>query len=195
MYIHALTITPDYSWEGINLVKWSIVEPAIGITAANISTLRPLFQRVLNAPRLPFLRKAKKMTTSSSADGDSHDGDSGASFREIEGASVDNGARYRVDRRENWNADFAGLLGLPSTGVTTHISAGNRESRHPLARIRQVWKARKDEEDGVPVWGGSNGWNGSQRELKSENHSENGAVAGGWGDMGIMKTVVTTFDR
>ncbi|KAH6668974.1 hypothetical protein B0J14DRAFT_599725 [Halenospora varia] len=44
VYIKSLTETEDWSWEGINLVKWSMVEPAIAITASNIATLRPMFK-------------------------------------------------------------------------------------------------------------------------------------------------------
>jgi hypothetical protein len=50
-YIRALEKTWDYSWGGINLTKWSLVEPAIIITAASIATLRPLFQKFLGHGR------------------------------------------------------------------------------------------------------------------------------------------------
>jgi hypothetical protein len=48
------------------------------------------------------------------------------------------------------NEEFAGLLGLQTTGVTTHISAGHDEMDTPLAVLRWVLRRRKEGE-GVEV--------------------------------------------
>jgi hypothetical protein len=170
-----------------------MVEPAIGITAANISTLRPLFQKVLNAPYyVPFFKskananaqslpKPDKSVSSTSDDGDYEE-------------SRTSGSRPATGRKSGgtngkfcgWNEEFAGLLGLTPTGVTTHISAGRQEREHPLAKLRRVWGRKNEEEDGP--WGDD----ASQRELKG---SVTG-VSGGWCEMngGIVKTVTTTFE-
>lgn len=113
VYIEALTQTTDYSWEGINLVKWSMVEPAIGITAAAIATLRPLFSTFL-------LRKRP---------GHSHDDDSDDRKLAESRQAVTPNARDG----ESYGFEFAEMLGLKRVGVTTVISAQGGD---------RSWKAR-----------------------------------------------------
>lgn len=107
-YIHQLQMTTDYSWYGINLAKWSIVEPAIGITAAAIATLRPLFMRFLSfsAKRFPIDESATSI-----AEDLSHSNES-------QGKTPP----HRKSGQE-WSPEFAEMLGLSRFGVTTKITA------------------------------------------------------------------------
>lgn len=114
-YIYQLTITEDYSWEGINITKWSIVEPAIAITAINIATLRPLFKSALHFT-------SRRWETSLDDDESSFLN----SNREALG-------RNSV-RREEFSTEFADLLGLSRVGVTTEISAGANEAERMQGR-------------------------------------------------------------
>ncbi|KUJ07107.1 uncharacterized protein LY89DRAFT_601901 [Mollisia scopiformis] len=107
-YIQKLRETYDYSWEGINLAKWSMIEPAIAITAMNIATLRPMFKNVLNFASKRF--------------------DSAADIEEAKRPSGESRTatirtRNSVSAKE-YSVEFAELLGLARVGVTTHISAG-----------------------------------------------------------------------
>ncbi|KAG9243873.1 hypothetical protein BJ878DRAFT_461411 [Calycina marina] len=125
VYIYELEHTTDYSWFGINLAKWSIVEPAIRITAAAIATLRPLFANFLSfeTHRSP-LESKMPFAGSTRFSGDSHKVSGSGSALE-------------------YSAEFAEMLGLKKFGNRTHISAqkplGWRERRRFAAayRIRQ----------------------------------------------------------
>jgi hypothetical protein len=46
-YIHSLVNGPDFLWATTDVALWSTIEPGIGITAASLATLRPLFQEGL----------------------------------------------------------------------------------------------------------------------------------------------------
>ncbi|KAK0118583.1 hypothetical protein ONS95_007469 [Cadophora gregata] len=121
VYIKALTETDDYAWEGINLVKWSMVEPAIAITAMNIATLRPLFKNFLSS-------FASKRFDPSSIDSD-------------ETLRPSNDSRSHFARRnsvsaKDYSVEFAELLGLSRVGVTTHISAGGSPEERDHFRRR-----------------------------------------------------------
>jgi hypothetical protein len=109
----------DYSWYGINLVKWSMVEPAIGITAAAIATLRPLFAN--------FLKFGQKRYTLDSESSQTLTG----SYKERMSTSSRNSGH-------SYSAEFAEMMGLEKYGVTTHISAakqpGWRERRRMAKR-------------------------------------------------------------
>jgi hypothetical protein len=118
VYIKALTETDDYSWEGINLVKWSMVEPAIAITAMNIATLRPMFKNF-------FHFASKKFDGAIDEDEGRASDDSRKGFRSH--ANSVNANEYSVE--------FAQLLGLSRVGVTTLITAGGSE-----AERGQMWK-------------------------------------------------------
>jgi len=118
VYIKALTETDDYSWEGINLVKWSMVEPAIAITAMNIATLRPLFKN--------FHFSSKRFDNSIDDDEGRTSGDSQKRLR-AHGNSV-NASDYSVE--------FAELLGLSRVGVTTLITAGGNDAEKNQMRKR-----------------------------------------------------------
>jgi hypothetical protein len=126
-YIKVLTDTDDYSWEGIHLIKWSMVEPAIAITAMNIATLRPLFKNVL------FF--ASKQFDSSIDDDDDNlrpPGDRRSNFAQRNSVSA-----------KDYSVEFAELLGLSRVGVTTHISAGGgSEAERDQPPIR--WTAQKN---------------------------------------------------
>ncbi|KAG4427946.1 hypothetical protein IFR05_016572 [Cadophora sp. M221] len=174
VYIKALTETNDYSWEGINLVKWSMVEPAIAITAMNIATLRPLFKN--------FLSFASKRFDSSIDTEDSMrpSGDSRTNF-----------ARRNSVSAKDYSVEFAELLGLSRVGVTTHISAGGSEAERDQLRkrwtLRKSGRSFKEEKQRT--------YNESQTELNSvfgdSNIQERGAVD--W-HAGIKTTTVITHE-
>ncbi|KAM3069179.1 hypothetical protein ACMFMG_010699 [Clarireedia jacksonii] len=103
-YIHKLSVTTDYTWEGINLVKWSLVEPAIGLTAAAFATLRPLFQRLLSRQR---------------------------AFSSYSNASQNTVGKYSSDRsrasEDEYSKQFAAMLGLSARyGVRTYVYADHK---------------------------------------------------------------------
>ncbi|KAL2064632.1 hypothetical protein VTL71DRAFT_3769 [Oculimacula yallundae] len=123
VYIKALTETDDYSWEGINLVKWSMVEPAIAITAMNIATLRPLFKNFLSFASKRF---------DSTIDSEDQTRPSGDSRHNLAGQRVS---------AKDYSVEFAELLGLSRVGVTTHISAGGSEAERD--RLRNRWTSRR----------------------------------------------------
>jgi len=105
-YIKQLVSTQDYSWQGINLAKWSMVEPAIAITAMNFATLRPMFSSFLHFASKRFDNDVESINTRPSAES------------RVRGNSVN---------AKEYSAEFAELLGLSRVGVTTHISAGAPE--------------------------------------------------------------------
>jgi hypothetical protein len=119
VYIKALTETDDYSWEGINLVKWSMVEPAIAITAMNIATLRPLFKNFFNFA-------SKRFDGSIDEDEGRASGDSQKRLR-AHGNSVN---------ANDYSVEFAELLGLSRVGVTTLITAGGSDAERSQMRKR-----------------------------------------------------------
>lgn len=123
VYIRSLTLTDDYSWEGINLVKWSLVEPAIAITAMNIATLRPMFKNFFF-----FARKRFDHSTDSS----DNTRPSGESTVKLRSGSNNNNT---VSAKE-YSVEFAEMLGLSRVGVTTEISAGGSKSERSRLRSR-----------------------------------------------------------
>jgi hypothetical protein len=118
VYIKRLTDTDDYSWEGINLVKWSMVEPAIAITAMNIATLRPLFKN--------FHFSSKRFDGSIDDEEGRMSGDSQKRLR-AHGNSVN---------ANDYSVEFAQLLGLSRVGVTTLITAGGSDAERNQMRKR-----------------------------------------------------------
>ncbi|KAK6580089.1 hypothetical protein PZA11_007111 [Diplocarpon coronariae] len=173
VYIQSLTATSDYAWEGINLVKWSMVEPAIAITAMNIATLRPLFQNLFSYASQRF---------ESPLDGD------GAARRQ----------RLNSVAAKEYSTDFANLLGLSRVGVTTHISAGipdgtEKDKRRWVRRKRGRSRKRARSEKQLMERG-----NESQTELTRVDHgSRDRNLSRGpvnW-ESGIQTTTVITSKR
>ncbi|KAJ5054539.1 uncharacterized protein L3040_000810 [Drepanopeziza brunnea f. sp. 'multigermtubi'] len=124
-YIARLTETSDLSWEGIHLAKWSMVEPAIAITAMNIATLRPLFTRNL----FQFASKRFDRSTDVAKD----------TLR-----PPDLGTDYNRDNSisgKDFSVEFAALLGLSRVGVTTEIYAGSAPPSES-EKWRNKWKRR-----------------------------------------------------
>ncbi|ESZ97274.1 hypothetical protein SBOR_2348 [Sclerotinia borealis F-4128] len=102
-YIHKLNQTTDYTWEGINLVKWSIVEPAIALTAASFATLRPLFSA----------HPQKKAFSINSSDTSAPIGK--------------NSQETLADSEDEYSTQFAAMLGLSeSFGVRTYVYADKK---------------------------------------------------------------------
>jgi hypothetical protein len=128
VYIKSLTDTDDYSWEGINLVKWSMVEPAIAITAMNIATLRPMFNNFFH-----FASSKRLDSTVDSEEGRSSDDSQFSQTRFRGHANYVNANEYSVE--------FAQLLGLSRVGVTTSITAGgSEEERKQMKNIFMLGK-------------------------------------------------------
>lgn len=117
VYVKSLAATDDYSWEGINLAKWSMIEPAIAITAMNIATLRPMFKNVL--------RFASKSFDSNDEEAKRPSGESRTALRSRNSVSA-----------KDYSVEFAELLGLSRVGVTTHISAGGSQPEKDQLRKR-----------------------------------------------------------
>lgn len=143
VYIKSLTRTTDYSWEGINLVKWSMVEPAIAITAMNIATLRPMFKN--------FFVAAKKRFDPST--------DSEGSIGPLGDLKVELISERNSVGVNEYSAEFATLLGLTRVGVTTEISAGSSEKsptrkrftlNRTVSRISEYKAESQTELNGMP---------------------------------------------
>ncbi|RDW84839.1 hypothetical protein BP6252_02429 [Coleophoma cylindrospora] len=120
-YIRRLTQTPDIPYEGINLVKWSMVEPGIGITAAAIATLRPLFTT--------FLGSKKRQSTISS--------------RPISGEVGD--TQHILDSyrgKDSLSSEFREMLGIETGGVTTVIYAGETPAKGMAEKSWTSWFKR-----------------------------------------------------
>ena len=99
-------------------MKWSMVEPAIAITAMNIATLRPMFKN--------FFNFASKKLDSVDEDDGRPSGDSQKPFR---------GHANSVNAND-YSVEFAELLGLSRVGVTTMITAGGSDAERSQMRKR-----------------------------------------------------------
>ncbi|KAL3423270.1 integral membrane protein [Phlyctema vagabunda] len=109
VYIRRLTLTTDHSYEGINIVKWSMVEPAIGITAAAIATLRPLFTQFLGHNKRQSIMRARHHSTSGESQVNMMDSYVG---------------------KDSLSSEFREMLGIESVGqVTTTIYAETDKSK------------------------------------------------------------------
>ncbi|TVY78177.1 hypothetical protein LSUE1_G007121 [Lachnellula suecica] len=166
VYIRTLADTDDWSWEGINLVKWSMVEPAIAITASNIATLRPMFKS--------FVVFASKRFDSK--------------INDEERWSADSRLRLRKNQHSNsaklYSPEFADLLGLSRVGVTTKITAGGSDPETPKSR-RKFSLALLNKEKNE---------NESQTELNDGTNFRKGSDGMDWSS-GIRTTTVIMVDR
>ena len=160
-----------------------MVEPAIGITAAAIATLRPLFINFLSlAGRGDKHHPASISTstlTSSYTGKDSRP--SGVSGRTSSGSSP-----YGYSR------EFAEMLGLSTYGVTTTVSAGKVETRGERRRRERLERERERErERSMRVVGDAE----SQTELRDIEAVKTEEDAGGYGwDVGIKATTTVVID-
>jgi hypothetical protein len=127
VYIDSLTQTTDYTWEGINLAKWSLVEPAIGITAAAIATLRPLFANFL-APHWLGLRVVSPARSR-------HRGESSKPLNRPSRAMT-------RSKSVAYSSEFAALMGLPDVGVTTTITVGEAARKSTFCSLSDTWLGR-----------------------------------------------------
>lgn len=164
VYIKQLTETADYSWEGINLVKWSMVEPAIAITAMNIATLRPMFK--------DFFKFASKRRFDPTLDSDTRD--SGDSRVGLQKSSLDSSL---------YSPEFAHLMGLSRVGVTTQITAGGNKSEKDFMRRRFGTKSRSKSRQHA---------NESETELNRFSEGPSTPVDLDW-NSGIKTTTTTVF--
>lgn len=157
------------------------------MTAASIATLRPLFQNFLLAPY--FGNKQKRPQELESRD------------------SADSNFVLRPGSGQNlaYSAEFAMMMGLRDTGVTTTITAGGKEG----AASKSAFRNRRSKIGVGKLWAGKDVDNNtSQTELNKVRTQEEGraGVAGEkdkaseddpWltGIMGITKTTVITTEQ
>ena len=147
-----------------------MVEPAIGITAAAIATLRPLFVNFLSLSR-------KRL-----------DGSGNNTYSTSTSTLT---STYTKDSRPSvssygYSDEFAEMLGLSKFGVTTTVTAGRTETKSERRRRERTERERekrmidRDTE--------------SQTELRDiEGQSESGVGGYGW-DVGIKATTVVVID-
>jgi hypothetical protein len=182
VYIRQLQLNSDYSWFGINLVKWSMVEPAIGITAAAIATLRPLFINFLSLTRSkhPATTSTTTLTSSSYT----------AKDRRPSGVSSRGGRSSGGSGPYGYSNEFAEMLGLSTYGVITTVSAGRPETKGERRRRERMEREREKGREIVDGVGDAE----SQTELRDiEGKSEEDAGVYGW-DVGIKATTTVVID-
>lgn len=181
VYIRQLQLKSDYSWFGINLVKWSMVEPAIGITAAAIATLRPLFINFLSMARKHNPASPPSTSTVTSYTKDTRP--SGDSRKALTSRGSAGSSSY------GYSNEFAEMLGLSTYGVTTTVSAGKVETRGERRRRERM---EREQEKGRRMIGDAE----SQSELRHiEGGSKSEEDAGGYGwDVGIKATTTVVID-
>ncbi|KAA8576086.1 hypothetical protein EYC84_006248 [Monilinia fructicola] len=106
----------------INLVKWSIVEPAIALTAASFATLRPLFSSGSQ-------KKAVSIYSDTSAP-------TGKTSQET-----------LVESEDEYSKQFAAMLGLSDTyGVRTYVYADKKivpKEDVERQQLQAAWKAEE----------------------------------------------------
>ena len=164
VYIRRLEVKTDYSWYGINLVKRSMVEPAIAITAAAIATLRPMFKNSFVFARKRFYASI-----------DDDDSLGRESQQPLENSD------YNA-----FSDEFAEMLGLSRVGVTTNISAGDGSDAE-RSQIRNRMLAKAGSKLRRRLLGQHD--NESQTELRG-GEEEKGLDCGS----GITKTTVISYE-
>ncbi|KAF7923594.1 hypothetical protein EAE99_006853 [Botrytis elliptica] len=169
-YINKLSQTTDYTWEGINLVKWSIIEPAIALTAASFATLRPLFSA---RQKRTFSIYSDKSATA------------GKTSQET-----------LVDSDDEYSKRFAAMLGLDDTyGVRTYVYADKKIVRKDdleRERLQAAWKA-EESDDSIEVSVLSAGYQTGESSRSIGESSETGSRSGeriDWAS-GYKTTVIT----
>ncbi|KAF7913690.1 uncharacterized protein EAF01_000096 [Botrytis porri] len=169
-YINKLSQTTDYTWEGINLVKWSIIEPAIALTAASFATLRPLFSA----------RQKKAFSIYS---------DKSATAGKVSQDSL-------ADSDDEFSKQFAAMLGLDDPyGVRTYVYADKKIVRKDdleRERLQAAWKA-EESDDSIEVSVLSSGYQTGESSRSIGESSETGSRSGDkidWAS-GYKTTVIT----
>ncbi|POS82427.1 hypothetical protein EPUL_005682, partial [Erysiphe pulchra] len=118
VHLHTLKSLSEFSWEGIGLIKWSLIEPAVALTAANIATLRPLTQKLFSKKRRPSRQRPPKL-----------------SLNAIRGLSRKSSVCY--------SSEFADMLGLAvSPGVKTRVYADR--SLDTTIQKNPIWSRWRD---------------------------------------------------
>ncbi|KAL3427053.1 hypothetical protein PVAG01_00562 [Phlyctema vagabunda] len=156
-YINQLTETSDFLFSTTDVAIWSTVEPGIGITAAAMATLRPLFQS--------FLARSKLLGSSSHA----YPKPSGsAAFPNRQGyfrsGSGPDGGRNAGTLELGLRTDIG-----KGDGITTVIKSAHdksEDSREP--RKLEKTKSRGDEQG---LKKGMSDWSTSESRLKFDDSS------------------------
>ncbi|CAD6448128.1 8a9ae0a6-52cf-4c0d-a118-9221d71ff85e [Sclerotinia trifoliorum] len=167
-YINKLNQTTDYTWEGINLVKWSIVEPAIALTAASFATLRPLFSS-----------RSQNQASSLYSNSSNRGKDSQETLRNSE---------------DECSQQFAAMLGLSERyGVRTYVYADKKivpKEDVETQRLQAAWKNEElDESIEASVLHGASQAGGGSRSTGETSPTENSAAID-WAS-GCKTTVIT----
>jgi hypothetical protein len=156
-----------------------MVEPAIGITAAAIATLRPLFINFLSFSRKHFEGPNSYSTTTLSTAYTKESRPSASSRAGSNGIGL---GPY------GYSNEFAEMLGLSRYGVTTTVTAGKAETR---SERRKRERLEKEQEKLRRV-----GDCESQTELRDVEGKCEEDVSGygfGW-DVGIKATTTVVID-
>lgn len=120
IYLHILKNVSQSGWDGFGLIKWSLLEPAIALTAANIATLRPLTQKLFSKKRRPSKSQPPKL-----------------SLNAIRGLSRKSSVCC--------SSEFADMLGLAvSPGVKTRVYADRRLDN--TIQKSPIWSRWRDSE-------------------------------------------------
>jgi len=181
-YISQLTETTDFLYTTTDVAIWSTVEPGIGITAAAIATLRPLFRRFLNRSHL--------------FGGSTPHGVSGNTGSNAWGPKNIHPSRAGYFRKNSSHANDIEELGLRSdvkhSGITTIIETGDITGEDSPQRIGR--------RDSTRALKGVRGWNQSDSKLADDSSedqivvrsgSNEGERSGKWPN-GITKTMEVT---
>ena len=130
-----------------------MVEPAIGITAAAIATLRPLFANFLTFTSKRFANDSESSFTATVSTKDRPSGDSRPRLSKGSG--------------QEYSAEFAEMLGLEKFGVTTTVTARKpptwREKRRAKREMQRLGEGKEGDSesqvelnyvkaDEVPEW-------------------------------------------
>ncbi|RKF61244.1 putative integral membrane protein [Erysiphe neolycopersici] len=122
VHLHTLKSLSESNWEGIGLIKWSLIEPAVALTAANIATLRPLTQKIFSKKRRQSRQRPPKL-----------------SLNAIRGLSRKSSVCY--------SSEFADMLGLAvSPGVKTRVYADRTLDTTTNQKSPIFWSRWRDSE-------------------------------------------------
>jgi hypothetical protein len=142
-----------------------MVEPAIGITAAAIATLRPLFKNFLN-----FTSKKRGFSESET------------SFADSTRPCGDRGLKSRGSG-QSYTPEFADMLGLSRFGVTTTVTAAKPPTWRERRRLAKADRREKFAEEGE-----------SQTELNYVKKEDFVPDVPEW-NIGIQRTMTMVIDE
>lgn len=165
-----------------------MVEPAIGITAAAIATLRPLFINFLSFSRKRLDPNSATLTSTSTVTSYTKDsrpsGDSRKTLSSRAGSSGSGLGPY------GYSNEFAEMLGLSTYGVTTTVTAGKVETR---SERRRRERAEREMEKRRRVGGADCESQTELRDIEGKGEEDASGYGFGW-DVGIKATTTVVID-